>query len=114
MAIPGFEAGFAARSALFGIDGRAQDLMRRAWPIIAPHLEGAIAEILAGTKYVPQVDEIVRQNWDSIRELELTHFRALFGGDLDERLWRRAGGRSSKKPQWASMRACEAPPGISC
>jgi methyl-accepting chemotaxis protein len=85
MAIPGFEAGFAPRSALFGIDGQAQDLMRRAWPIIAPHLEGAIAEILAGTKYVPQVDEIVRQNWDSIRELELTHFQALFGGALDER-----------------------------
>jgi methyl-accepting chemotaxis protein len=85
MAIPGFEAGFAARSALFGIDSQAQDHLKRAWPIIAPHLESAIAEILAGTKYVPQVDEIVRQNWDSIRELELTHFQALFSGDLGER-----------------------------
>lgn len=85
MAIPGFEAGFAARSALFGMDDQARDATRRAWPIISPHLESAIAEILAGTKHVPQVDEIVRQNWDSIRELELTHFQALFSGDLDER-----------------------------
>jgi methyl-accepting chemotaxis protein len=85
MAIPGFETGLAARAKLFGIDAQAQERIKQMWPVVAPHLEGAIDELLAGTHCLPRVAEIVSQNWHAIRKLELAHFQALFSDTLDER-----------------------------
>ena len=85
MAIPGFVSGFDARCALFGIDQRSRDLVKETWPAIAPHLEAAIDDILAGMKIVPGVAQIVAQNGELIRKLEASHFAALFGGNLDDR-----------------------------
>ena len=52
--------------------------------MIAPRLEEAIDDILAGTKNVPHVAEIVIQNRDLIRKLEAAHFETLLGGNLDD------------------------------
>ena len=57
--------------------------MKETWPVIAPRLEAAIDDILAGTKNVPHVAEIVIQNRDLIRKLEAAHFEILLGGNLD-------------------------------
>ena len=53
--------------------------------MIAPNLDRAIDEILSALTLLPQVGEIARRNREVIKKLEVAHFAALFGGDLDER-----------------------------
>ena len=53
--------------------------------MIAPNLNRAIDEILSVLTLLPQVGEIARRNREVIKKLEVAHFTALFGGDLDER-----------------------------
>ena len=57
--------------------------MRKAWPVIAPHLEQAIDEILEATASLPIVSEVVAQHRDLIKKLEAVHFTALLNGNLD-------------------------------
>jgi methyl-accepting chemotaxis protein len=76
---------FEARLALYSIDGRARLLIKQAWPLIAPNLDRAIDEILAATQALPLIGKVVVQNRDLLRKLEVAHFQALLGGDLDER-----------------------------
>jgi len=85
MTIPGFVSGFDARRSLFDLDERAREIMKETWPLIAPHLEEAIDGILAGTKNLPHVGDVVVKNRDLIRSLEASHFEALLGGNLDDR-----------------------------
>src|SRR5262245_2604107 len=85
MTIPGFQPGFATRRALFGLDERACRLLARTWPIIAPHLPGAIDAVLAACKDMPHVGELLRVHKDLIRRLEISHFEALLGGAFDDR-----------------------------
>jgi methyl-accepting chemotaxis protein len=76
---------FEARLALYGLDARARLLVKEAWPLLEPDLERAIDEILAAVRGLPLVGEIVAQNRDLLKTLELAHFKALLGGDLDGR-----------------------------
>jgi methyl-accepting chemotaxis protein len=85
MAIPGFDSGFKARCALFGIDETVRTLVRKAWPSIEPQLENAIDDLLASMKTLPGLADIVARNGALIRKLEASHFAALLGGNLDER-----------------------------
>src|ERR1700719_320800 len=84
MAIPGFVSGFDARCTLFGIDQRARDLMKQTWPVIAPRLDEAIGDILAGMENMPGVAEILHRNRELVGKLEAAHIAALFGGNLDD------------------------------
>jgi len=85
MGIPGFLPGFQARRALFSLDERAQRLMDEAWPLIAPRLDDAIDAIIAGTRNLPHVSEVITAHKDLIKRLETRHFEALLCGMLDER-----------------------------
>jgi methyl-accepting chemotaxis protein len=76
---------FEARLALYALDERARRLARDAWPAIEPKLDRAIDEILAAVGALPQVGEFVTRNKDALKKMEVAHFTALFGGDLDER-----------------------------
>jgi methyl-accepting chemotaxis protein len=76
---------FQTRLALYALDERARRLAKEAWPLIAPNLDRAIDEILSVLTLLPQVGEIARRNREFIKKLEVAHFTALFGGDLDER-----------------------------
>jgi methyl-accepting chemotaxis protein len=76
---------FEARLALYGLDARARHIVKEAWPLIEPHLERAIDEILTAVRGLPLVGEVVAQNRDLLKRLEVAHFKALFGGDLDGR-----------------------------
>jgi methyl-accepting chemotaxis protein len=76
---------FEARLALYSIDDRARRTIKQAWPLIAPNLEPAIDEILAATGALPLIGRIVAQNRDLLKKLELSHFEALLGGNIDER-----------------------------
>ena len=74
---------FEARLALYSLDDRARRLARETWPLIEPNLERAIDEILSAVGALPRLGEIVVRNRDFLKKLEVTHFRALLGGDLD-------------------------------
>jgi methyl-accepting chemotaxis protein len=76
---------FEARLALYSIDDRARRIIKEAWPVIAPNLERAIDEILVATAGLPLIGNIITQNRDLLKKLELSHFQALLGGNLDER-----------------------------
>jgi methyl-accepting chemotaxis protein len=85
-AIPGFEA----RLALFKIDDGACAVIARAWPLVAPHLDRAIDELIDAIAALPPIGSIVtaaktvREHRDTIKGLEVAHFKALLSGDLDQ------------------------------
>jgi methyl-accepting chemotaxis protein len=76
---------FEARLALYSLDERARRLARETWPLIEPNLDRAIDEILAAVGALPWLGEIVANNRDFLKKLEAAHFKALLGGNLDER-----------------------------
>ena len=76
---------FEARLALYSIDDRVRRLVVESWPVVAPRLEGAIDEILLALRGLPNVGGLVVEHRELIGALELSHFRALFGGTLDAR-----------------------------
>jgi hypothetical protein len=77
--------GFEARLEHFNLDARARSLMRETWPVIAPHLEAAIDNVVFATRKLPRVAPVVVQHEVLIRGLEASHFKALLGGELDRR-----------------------------
>ena len=52
------------------------------WLVIAPFLDEAIEQILAGMAAVPQVAVILGRHRAVIKELETRHFQGLLGGDV--------------------------------
>jgi methyl-accepting chemotaxis protein len=74
---------FEARLALYKLDDRARRILEKAWPVIEPHLEQAIDEIVSVLPVLPRVAELIRNNTEQFKKLELAHFRALLGGKLD-------------------------------
>jgi methyl-accepting chemotaxis protein len=74
---------FQARLSLYKLDDRARRILAETWPVIEPHLEAAIEEVLAVLPVLPRMGEIIAQNAQLFKELELAHFRALLGGKLD-------------------------------
>ncbi len=75
--------GFEARLALHGLDTRACNILRQTWPVIASCLSDAIDEFLAATRHQPAIGAIVDQHRTLIKNLEMSHFQALLGGQLD-------------------------------
>jgi methyl-accepting chemotaxis protein len=81
----GFFEGFEARIRHFGLDERAREVMKEAWPVIAPNLDNAIEEVLTAAGKLPHIAEVVASKRDLIKQLEASHFEALLGGGLDRR-----------------------------
>jgi methyl-accepting chemotaxis protein len=77
--------GFQARLEHFSLDTRARSLMRETWPLIAPHLDAAIDNVVIATRKLPRIAPVVIQHEDLIRRLEASHFKALLSGELDQR-----------------------------
>jgi methyl-accepting chemotaxis protein len=83
--IPGFEA----RLALFKIDDTARAVIATAWPVVAPHLDRAIDELVDAIAELPPIGSIVnaaktvREHRSEIKDLELAHFKALLSGNID-------------------------------
>jgi methyl-accepting chemotaxis protein len=74
---------FEARLALYSLDDRARRMLAEAWPVVAPHLEKAIDEVVVAVRVLPRINETVAQNVEFFKKLQLAHFRALLGGKLD-------------------------------
>ena len=74
---------FEARLALYSLDDRARRMLAEVWPLLAPHLEEAIDEVIVAVRALPRISETVAQNVEFFKKLQLAHFRALLGGKLD-------------------------------
>jgi methyl-accepting chemotaxis protein len=71
------------RLALYSIDEGVRRSVTESWPLIAPGLEQAIDEIVAVTRALPNIGKAVAANHELVKQLELSHFRALLTGKLD-------------------------------
>ena len=78
-AIPVFEA----RLAMYRIDDRIRAILAETWPSVAPHLEQTIDGMLVAMTNLPTVAGVVEHNKETIKQLEVAHFKALLGGRLD-------------------------------
>jgi methyl-accepting chemotaxis protein len=74
---------FDARLVLYDIDERTRRIVAEAWPVIEPSLDDAVDEILKATRTLPNVGDIVADNWAFLKKLETAHFKSLLGGNLD-------------------------------
>src|SRR5262249_7688604 len=70
---------------LYSLDERSRRIATETWPVIEPYLGRAIDEILDAVQGLPAVGQIVVHNRELLRALEVAHFTALFGGELDDR-----------------------------
>ena len=74
---------FEARLTLYGLDDRSRRVLAEAWPVLAPHLEKAIDDVIVAVRVLPRIGQTVAQNTEFFKKLQLAHFRALLGGKLD-------------------------------
>jgi methyl-accepting chemotaxis protein len=74
---------FEARLAMHRIDDRTRSILAATWPLLAPHLERTIDQVLAAITTLPTITSTVAQNKETIKKLEVAHFQALLGGRLD-------------------------------
>ncbi len=74
---------YEARLAMHRIDERTRSVLAETWPLLAPHLEQTIDEVLVAILALPAISMVVAQNRETIRKLEVAHFQALLGGKLD-------------------------------
>ena len=74
---------FEARLTLYGLDDRSRRVLAEAWPMLAPHLEKAIDDVIVAVRVLPRIGETVAQNSEFFKKLQLAHFRSLLGGKLD-------------------------------
>ena len=75
---------FETRRTFYKIDNRVCSILAAVWPIIAPTIDRSIKEVIDGVLELP-IGERVAPHRESITKLELAHFQALLGGDLDRR-----------------------------
>jgi Protoglobin len=71
-----------SRYVLFGLDANARSEVKALWPIIAPHAEHALDLMLATVANLPHISQLIDKNGSAVRELEISHLKALTAGDL--------------------------------
>ena len=76
---------FEARRVFYKIDDRVLSVLAATWPIIAPNIGRAIDGVIEGLLELPYIGPVVAPHRDSITKLEVAHFQALLGGNLDDR-----------------------------
>jgi len=74
---------FEARLAMHRIDDRTRSVLAETWPLLAPHLEKTIDEVLRAAMSLPTISAMVAEHKETIKRLEVAHFQALLGGKLD-------------------------------
>jgi len=76
---------FDSRLSMHRIDDETRKILAEIWPLLEPHLEPAIDEVLAAVVELPGIGKIVTDHKDALKKLEVAHFRGLLGGNLDQR-----------------------------
>jgi hypothetical protein len=68
---------YEARLAMHQIDDHTRAVLAATWPVLAPHLERTIDEVLVAIMGLPKIGEVVAQNKDTIKKLEVAPESAL-------------------------------------
>ena len=76
---------YEARLAMHRIDERTRSVLAETWPLLAPHLERTIDEVVVAITGLPAIGEVVARNKETIKRLEVAHLQALLGGRLDRK-----------------------------
>jgi methyl-accepting chemotaxis protein len=74
---------YEARLAMHRIDERTRAVLAETWPLLAPHLERTIDEVIIAITGLPGIGQAVAQNKETIKRLEVAHLQAVLGGKLD-------------------------------
>jgi methyl-accepting chemotaxis protein len=74
---------FETRLAMHRIDERTRSVLAETWPLLAPHLERTIDDVLDAIISLPSRADAVAEHRETIKKLEVAHFQALLGGKLD-------------------------------
>ena len=74
---------YEARLAMHRIDERTRSILAETWPVLAPHLERTIDAVVIAITGLPVIGQVVAQNKETVKRLEVSHFQALLGGKLD-------------------------------
>ncbi len=74
---------YEARLAMHRIDDRTRSILAETWPVLAPHLERTIDAVVIAVTGLPVIGQVVAQNKETVKRLEVSHFQALLGGKLD-------------------------------
>ncbi len=74
---------YEARLAMHRIDERTRSILAETWPLLAPHLERTIDAVVMAITGLPVIGQVVAQNKETVKRLEVSHFQALLGGKLD-------------------------------
>jgi methyl-accepting chemotaxis protein len=77
--------GVDRRYLLYELDAEARGAIKHIWPIIAPDLDKAVDAILAVTRQLPHLRDVIEQHGAVIKKLEMAHLEALLNGDVDAR-----------------------------
>ena len=83
MALPQVAPELAARLANYALDDHARLVLRDMGPVIEPHLDGAINQVIAGAAKLVRVAAIYERHGDEIRRIEIAQFRALLKAGFD-------------------------------
>jgi methyl-accepting chemotaxis protein len=76
---------YEARLAMHRIDERTRSVLAETWPLLAPHLERTIDEVVVAITGLPVIGEVVARNKETVKRLEVAHLQALLGGKLDRK-----------------------------
>jgi methyl-accepting chemotaxis protein len=76
-------SGFAARLALYKLDGGDADVLRAIGRAVEPRLPSAIDRFIADSTNLPRVGTIYAQHSNDFKQTELAQFQALLAGTFD-------------------------------
>jgi methyl-accepting chemotaxis protein len=75
---------FDARLALYRLDDRARVVLSETWPVLEPHIEKVVDDVLGSIHVLTRIGGAVLAHRDLFKRLEVAHLRALLGGRLDQ------------------------------
>jgi hypothetical protein len=76
---------FDKRRAFYEVDQRSLALLADTWSVIEPVVAGAVNKVVDKILALPYTQRTANQHRDFIKELEISHFRILLGGNVDHR-----------------------------
>ena len=74
-----------ARLANYTLNDDARRMLREIAPLIDPHLETALNQVIAGAANLPKVAAVYAKHANEMRRIELAQFRAMLRAEFDER-----------------------------
>ena len=82
MVLPQVSPELAARLANYTIDDRARAILRKLAPVLDPHIDGAVNEVVTGAAQLPQVADTYRKHGADFRRIETAQLKELLKAEF--------------------------------